>query len=131
MTGLDTNVLVRYIMQDDAVQAAKASALLESLTAETPGWISLVSIVELVWVLAAAYGLGRNQVLGALEALLSAKELRVERAEVAWKALRACRGTKADFADCLISSCAASAGCERTLTFDRGAAKSAGMSLIT
>ena len=130
MIGLDTNVLVRYIMQDDAVQAAKASTLLESLSADAPGWISLVSIVELVWVLAAAYGLGRGQILAALEVLLSTKELKVERADVAWKALRTWRGAKSDFADCLISSCAASAGCERTLTFDRGAAKFAGMTLI-
>ena len=130
MIGLDTNVLVRYIMQDDATQAAKASALLEGLSADAPGWISLVSIVELVWVLAAAYGLDRGHVLDALDALLSAKEVRVERAEVVWKALRTCRGTKADFADCMISICAASAGCERTLTFDRGAAKFAGMTLI-
>lgn len=131
MIGLDTNVLVRYIMQDDAVQAAKASALIESLSADTPGWISLVSMVELVWVLAAAYGLGRDQILAALEALLSSKELRVEHAEVAWKAMRTCRGAKADFADCLISSGAASAGCERTMTFDRGASRVAVMSLIT
>ncbi len=130
MIGLDTNVLVRYIMQDDALQAAKATSLLENLTADTPGWISLVSIVELVWVLAAAYGLGLDQILDALEALLSTKELRVERAEVAWKALRACRSAKADFADCLISSCATSSGCERIMTFDRGAAKYAGMSLV-
>lgn len=130
MIGLDTNVLVRYIMQDDAVQSAKASDLLEGLTVDVPGCISLISIVELVWVLGAAYGLDRTQVLGALEALLSTKELRVERAEVVWKAVRACRGTKADFADCLIASCATSAGCERIMTFDRGAAKFAGMSLM-
>jgi predicted nucleic-acid-binding protein len=130
MIGLDTNVLARYIMQDDAVQAAKASALLEGLTADSPGWVSLVSLAELVWVLGVAYGLGRDQVLNALEALLSTKELRVERAELAWKALRACRGVKADFADCLISSCATSSGCERIMTFDRGAAKYAGMTLI-
>ena len=130
MIGLDTNVLVRYIMQDDKVQAAQASALLDNLSVDTPGWISLVSIVELVWVLTAAYGLGRGQILAALEGLLSTKELKVERAEVAWKALRTCRDAKADFADCLISCCAASAGCERSLTFDRGAAKFAGMTLI-
>jgi predicted nucleic-acid-binding protein len=130
MIGLDSNVLVRYIMQDDVTQSAKASALLDALTVDAPGWLSLVSIVELVWVLVAAYGLERAQVIGALEALLSTKELRVERAEVVWKAVRACRGSKADFADCLIAGCAASAACERIMTFDRGAAKFASMSLI-
>jgi predicted nucleic-acid-binding protein len=128
--GLDTNVLVRYIMQDDAAQSAKASALLEGLTVDMPGWVSLISIVELVWVLGAAYDLDRGQILGALEALLSTKELRVEHADVVWKAVRSCRGAKADFADCLIASCAISGGCERIMTFDRGAAKFAGMSLI-
>ena len=127
MIGPDTNVLVRYIMQDDVTQSAKASTLLEGLAVDMPGWISLVSIVELVWVLGAACGLDRAQILGVLETLLSAKELRVERAEVAWKAVRACRNTKADFADCVIAGCAASAGCDRTMTFDRGAIKHAGM----
>lgn len=69
MIGLDTHVLVRYIMQDAAPQAAKAAAFVENLTADNPGWISLVSLVELVWVLAAAYGLGRDRALDALEAL--------------------------------------------------------------
>lgn len=130
MIGLDTNVLVRYIMQDDAAQASKASALLESLTVDAPGWIALISIVELVWVLGAAYDLQRAQVFAAIESILTIKELRVERASLVWKALRACRATKADLADCLITSSAVSAGCERTMTFDRAAARFAGMSLI-
>lgn len=130
MIGLDTNVLVRYIMQDDAAQASKASVLLESLTVDAPGWIALISIVELGWVLGGAYGLQRAQVLAAIESILTIKELRVERASLVWKALRTCRGTKADLADCLIANSAASAGCERTMTFDRTAARFAGMSLI-
>lgn len=131
MIGLDTNVLVRYIMQDDAAQSARASALLDALTVDEPGWISMVSVVELVWVLGASYGLDRTQLADALEALLRTKELMVERAEVVWKAVRGYRDSKADFADCLIACCATTAGCERTMTFDRGAAKHAGMSLIT
>lgn len=130
MIGLDTNVLVRYIMQDDAAQASKASVLLESLTVDAPGWIALISIVELGWVLGGAYGLQRAQVLAAIESILTIKELRVERASLVWKALRACRATKADLADCLIASSAASAGCEHTMTFDRAAARFAGMSLM-
>ena len=130
MIGLDTNVLVRYIMQDDAAQSAKASALLDALTVEAPGWISIVSVVELAWVLGTAYGLGRAQLTEALEALLRTKELTVERAAVVWKAVRVYRDSKADFADCLIACAAVSAGCGRTMTFDRGAAKHAGMSLL-
>ncbi|MHB1273861.1 MAG: PIN domain-containing protein [Rhodanobacter sp.] len=130
MIGLDTNVLVRYIMQDDAAQSTMATALLDALTVDAPGWIAIVSVTELVWVLGACYGLDRAQLTDALEALLRTKELMVERAETVWKAVRVYRDSRADFADCLIACCAASAGCEHTMTFDRGAAKHAGMGLI-
>jgi len=128
--GLDTNVLVRYIMQDDAAQAARAAHVIEALTADEPAFVTLVSIVELVWVLDACYALDRTQIATALEALLRTKELLVERAEQIWQALRAFRDGRGDFADCLIERCTTAGGCQRTLTFDRAAAKHAGMSLI-
>ena len=81
MIGLDTNVLVRYIMQDDAVQAAKATALVETLDAERPGFVALVSIVELYWVLTSCYDLTEAQVMQALEILLRTKEIVVDQAE--------------------------------------------------
>ena len=130
MIGLDTNVLVRYIMQDDAKQSPLATRLIESLTPESPGFVPLVSVVELGWVLSSAYELDRNQLVDAFEGLLRTKELIVERAETVWKALRALQGTNGDFADCLISCSASAAGCPNTMTFDRGAAKSSGMTLI-
>jgi predicted nucleic-acid-binding protein len=130
MIGLDTNVLVRYIMQDDAKQAPQATRLVESLSAEAPGFLPLVAVVELAWVLSSAYDLDRAQLVEAFEGVLRTKELVIERAEVVWKALRAFQSVNADFADCLIAHSAASAGCEKTMTFDRGAAKSAGMTLI-
>jgi predicted nucleic-acid-binding protein len=130
MIGLDTNVLVRYIMQDDAKQAPQATRLVESLSAEAPGFLPLVAVVELAWVLSSAYDLDRAQLVEAFEGVLRTKELVIERAEVVWKALRAFQSVNADFADCLIAHSAASAGCEKTITFDRGAAKSAGMTLL-
>ena len=130
MIGLDTNVLVRYIMQDDTRQSPLASKLVESLTADAPGFVTLVSVVELVWVMQSCYALERVQLGDALEGLLRTKEFVVERAETIWKAVRVFREGSADFADCLIERCAASAGCERTMTFDRNAAKTCGMSLI-
>ena len=130
MIGLDTNVLVRYIMQDDARQSALATRLVESLSAESPGFVPLVSAVELAWVLSSAYGLDRGQVVQAFENLLRTKEILVERAEIVWKALRVFQGAGADFADCLIERSAAAAGCESTMTFDRGAAKGCGMTLV-
>ncbi|MCC7082229.1 MAG: type II toxin-antitoxin system VapC family toxin [Burkholderiales bacterium] len=130
MIGLDTNILVRYIMQDDARQSFLATRLVESLSSESPGFVPLVSVVELVWVLESAYGLGGEKIVVALENLLRAKELVVERAETVWKALRVFEKATADFADCLIERSAASAGCERTMTFDRGAVKGCGMTLV-
>jgi predicted nucleic-acid-binding protein len=130
MTGLDTNVLVRYIMQDDPKQSSKATKLIESLSVDEPGFISVVCVVELFWVLSSSYGLSRAQFAQALEALLRTKELVVDRADQVLKALRVFNATSADLADCLIERAAAHAGCARTLTFDIGAAKAAGMTLI-
>lgn len=130
MIGLDTNVLVRYIMQDDAVQAAKATALVETLDADRPGFVAVVSIVELYWVLTSCYDLTEAQVMQALEILLRTKEIVVDQAEQVLRALRACAGGKADFADCLIERTAAAAGCTRTVTFDTKAARHAGMALL-
>jgi predicted nucleic-acid-binding protein len=129
--GLDTNVLVRYIMQDDKAQSALATRLLESLTAESAGFVPLVVVVELAWVLSSAYGLDRTQLVDAFEVLLRTKELVVERAETVWKALRAFGSSNADFADCLIERSASAAGCDRTVTFDRKAAAGCGMTLIS
>jgi predicted nucleic-acid-binding protein len=117
-------------MQDDAKQAPLATRLVESLSAEAPGFLPLVAVVELSWVLSSAYDLDRAQLVEAFEGVLRTKELVIERAEVVWKALRAFQSVNADFADCLIAHSAASAGCEKTMTFDRGAAKSAGMTLL-
>lgn len=130
MIGLDTNVLVRYIMQDEADQAAKAELLIESLDADNPGFVALVSVIELVWVLSSCFDLTRKEVAQALEVLLRTKQLVVEQADQVVRALRVFDASKADFADCLIERSAAQAGCERTMTFDVGASKHAGMTLI-
>lgn len=130
MIGLDTNVLVRYIMQDDPRQSPLATRLLESLRSDAPGFVPLVAVGELVWVLSSAYDLGRAQVVSVLEGLLRTKELVVERADMVWKALRLFQRSNADFADCLIERSAASAGCNWTATFDRGAVKGCGMRLV-
>jgi predicted nucleic-acid-binding protein len=129
MIGLDTNVLVRYIMQDDAKQAALASRLVESLT-DSAGFIPLVVIAELSWVLSSAYSLSREQLAEALEGVLRSKEWVVEKADIVWQAVRLFRSGSADFADCLIFRSAAAAGCEKTMTFDRDAAKSGAMTLL-
>jgi len=100
-----------------------------ALTAEAPGYVTLVSVVEIAWVLSGAYDLDPSQIIAALEGLLRAPEMIVERAEIVWRALRTFGAAKADFADCLIERSAAAAGCARTLTFDVAAAKRCGMVL--
>ena len=131
LTGLDTNVLVRYLMQDDAAQSALATRCIESLRPDAPGFVSSIALVELNWVLATAYRLSREQVAQACEALLSAREIIVQDAETAWRALRLFRSSTADLADCLIERGGVAAGCEHTVTFDRGAARDCGMILLT
>ncbi|NIE68221.1 type II toxin-antitoxin system VapC family toxin [Burkholderia sp. Ax-1719] len=130
MIGLDTNVLVRYFAQDDPVQSRKATALIESLTAEQPGYITQVALIETVWVLARAYDLGREEIVHVIETVLRARELIVEVAETVWKAVRVYAGSSADFADCLIERSCHDAQCEYTATFDTKAAKTASMKLI-
>jgi predicted nucleic-acid-binding protein len=130
MIGLDTNVLVRYIMQDDPKQSPKAAKVMDSLADAGGGYITLVSIVELVWVLTASYALTRAQVAQALDGIVRTKQFTIENAEQVVRALAIYKTGKADFADCLIERSAHKAGCEKTVTFDVNAAKHAGMSLI-
>lgn len=130
MIGLDTNVLVRYIMQDDAKQSAKANRLIDALDANHPGFVAVVSVIELFWVLTTCYSLTRQQFAQALETMLRSKQLLIERSDQVMRALRTFEEGKADFADCLIARCADSAGCQQTMTFDVGAAKHAGMTLL-
>ena len=131
MIGLDTNVLVRYIMQDDLQQARKANVLIESLTMQEPGFVPIVTVIELYWLLTNPYELSREQAAQAIDMLLRTKEIVLDRAEQVAQALRLYKASTADFADCLTERLAASAGCERTMTFDTKAAKLIGMTLVT
>ena len=131
MIGIDTNVLVRYIAQDDATQSARATRLLEQeCSPAAPGFIGLVVLLELVWVSEACYGASRAEIANMVRRILSIRQLVVEETETAWKALRLFESSKVDFADCLIERMAAAAGCTVVMTFDKAAAK-AGMTLLT
>ena len=131
MIGLDTNVLVRYLAQDDKSQSASASRLIErELTPENPGFVSLIVLVETVWVLESCYGCSHVDIAAILERLLRVKQLKIQDAETAWRALRQFAPGKADFSDCLIERLGHAHDCLYTATFDRAAAKSAGMKLI-
>ena len=130
MIGLDTNVLVRYVAQDDPKQSPMANRLIESLTVDARGYISVVSVVELVWVLTDCYALTKAELSDVLGTLLRTKEIVVAHADTVWQALRLFKDGKADFADCLIERFANEAGCEYTATFDRDAARHCGMRLV-
>jgi len=130
MIGLDTNVLVRYLAQDDPKQSPKATRLVESLAVDEPGYVSIVSVVELVWVLTGCYGSTKTELCEVLATLLRAKGIVVAHADIVWKALRLFKDGKADFADCLIERFANEAGCSHTTTFDREAARHCGMRVL-
>lgn len=126
MIGLDTNVLVRYLVQDDPDQAARATALIEGLDDERKGFVTVVVLVELVWVLRRAYDVEPDEVHAVLDRLLRAKEVVVQHADAVRLALRRA-ASGADFPDALISELGAAAGCETTVTFDVQAARHSGM----
>ena len=130
MIGIDTNVLVRYISQDDATQSARATRLLEQeCSPATPGFIGLVVLLELVWISESCFGASRSEIVGIVRRILRTRQLVVQEAETAWKALRLFESGKADFADCLVERVASAAGCTVVMTFDKAAAK-AGMTLL-
>ncbi len=122
MIGLDTNVVVRYLTQDDTRQSAIATRVFErELSAERPGFIALVTLCEVAWVLEDCYGATRERLEHAIEGLLTSRQIAVEQREAAWRALRAFAASKADFSDALIGEIARANGAETTLTFDKAA----------
>ncbi|MGL5909463.1 MAG: PIN domain-containing protein, partial [Phycicoccus sp.] len=127
--GLDTNVVVRYLVQDDPDQSAAASALVDGLTATEPGYLSLVTVVETYWVLRRAYRVSAERCVDLLENLLDARELRVDRADVVRAVIPASR-RGLDLADAVIAELGRAAGCTHTVTFDRRAARDGTMRLL-
>ena len=130
MIGLDTNVLVRYVAQDDARQSAQANRLIESFTAEVPGYVSVLTLAETIWVLEDVYDTSRERIVEIVETLLQTQTLVVSFADLVWQALAQFRKGKADLADHLIERLGAKGGCSITMTFDRAAARDAGMKLV-
>jgi len=128
--GLDTNVVVRYLVQVDPDQSAIASELIDELTETDPGYLSLVTVVELYWVLRRAYKVDADRCAELLEGLLDARELRVDRSTVVRTALAA-RQDGVDFVAAVIDELGRTAGCDHTVTFDQRAARDGGMRLLS
>jgi len=130
MIGLDTNLLVRYFAQDDPVQSAVATDVMERrLTQHEPGFISVVAMAETVWVLARAYRLGKEGIVNAVERMLRAETLVVESEREVFSAMTALREGRGEFGDALIGALSARASCSRILTFDRQALRLPGFEL--
>jgi len=127
MMGLDTNVLVRYLAQDEPRQAAKAREIIERrISLENPGFISIVTMVEAVWVLDRAYGLSNEEIAAAVERILQTDVFAVENEQIVFTAMVAMREGRGSFADAVIAGLGTKAGCAYTLTFDRKALRLAG-----
>ena len=130
MTGIDTNILIRYIIRDDPQQTRSASIFIESLSREKPGFVPLVATAELGWVLNRSYKLRRGEFIQALKSVLNSEALFFENETLLKQALLIFAQTNAEFGDCLIASSARSRGCVSTVTFDRRAANTLGMQLL-
>ena len=131
MLGIDTNVLVRHLVQDDPRQSHAATQVItKQCTRDNPGFINRIVLCELVWVLESAYGYSKDTIVNVLDRLLRTSQLRVEDAQTAWTAYRLYQKGKADFADCLLGSTNRLGGCESTVTLDRAAGRLEGFQLL-
>ena len=130
MIGIDTNVLVRYLAQDDPVQSVEATRFIESLTTHEPGFISVVAMAETAWVLDRAYGLTTSEIAAAIEHVLQAEVLIVESEQEVFTSMIVLKEGRSSFADALIGALGAKAGCWHTVTFDRKASRISGFKTL-
>lgn len=130
MIALDTNVIVRFLVQDEAEQSRRATELIEELSPDDPGLVSREVLLELVWVLERAYGYSRLEIASAIDGLLSSSELILEAADDAGPALDLYRSEGFGFADLMIAAAARRLGASEVVTFDRRAARLPGVRLL-
>ena len=122
MIGFDTNVIVRYLTQDDPVQSPKATELIErGLTEEEPGFVSVVAMAETAWVLERVYGRTAEEIAAVIERMLEVEVLVVESEQEVFAAMIAVKEGRGAFADALIGALGARAGCSHTVTFEQKA----------
>ena len=131
MPALDTNVLVRYVVGDDAIQLATAKRLISRSVADGETlFISVTVVLELEWVLRSSFGFGKDDVMLTLSSLFAAAELSFQDERALEVALQLFREGSADFADCLHVALGAQAGEQPLWTFDKGAARVNGARLL-
>ena len=127
MTGLDTNVLLRYLLRDDPAQAARAAREIER---DERFLVSRIVLCEIVWVLDSGYGFSRMDITAAIEKILATAQFEIESKDVASAALDDFKRSTADFSDCLLSRSNRAAGAVETVTFDRGLRELEGFRLL-
>ena len=131
MIGLDTNILIRYLTQDDPIQSPKATRLLErTLTLEEPGYLSLASVLEIAWVLGSIYRQSSEELAKTIERLLQIETLIIQNEKEVHEAMLVLKSNQGSFNDALIGALGAWAGCDSTLTFDKKASRLPGFELI-
>jgi len=131
MIGIDTNVIVRLIVNDDERQSRAAERFIrEHGGSGTPCYVPDVVLIETVWVLETVYAYDRSMVADALTGILEAEQLQFDSPVDAAAAVEDFRLGRAEFADCLIGRINLLAGCSHTVTFDRKAARLAGFELL-
>lgn len=131
MLGIDTNVLVRFLVQDDEAQFERACRLIErEVAAGRPVFVGLLVVLETEWVLRSCYGLGKSEIVATLSALLDANDVCLEDEATLEQALFAWKDGGADFADCLIGARNRRLGCTATASFDHRAAKLPGFATL-
>ena len=131
MIGVDSNVLVRFFVDDDAKQAESARRFMKQRTRDDPAFVSALVLAEFAWALKANYDYEKDRVYAALAIVLGSFNIVVEQEKLIAEALRTGRARGADVADSIIAALALEAGCERIVTFDRSAARGIpGMELL-
>jgi predicted nucleic-acid-binding protein len=129
--GIDTNVLVRYLVQDDLAQAKAATRLIErTCTKDAPGFLNHLVLCETIWVLEGCYDQPKATLVKTIEQILRVAQFRVDEPQLVWQALEDYRDHQADFADYLLSRINRNRDCTTTMTFDREASKSAEFTLL-
>ena len=122
MIGLDTNVVIRYLTQDDPKQSAIANRIIEQeLTEKNQGYITLISLIEIAWVLESCYEQTKDDLINVLGLLLTIKQISIEKTDLVYLALKRFRTGTADFSDALITLVSEDAGCKRIISFDKKA----------
>ncbi|WP_036250716.1 PIN domain-containing protein [Methylobacter sp. BBA5.1] len=122
MIGLDTNVIIRYIVQDDEQQAKLATDLIESqCSSENPVFINEITLCEIVWALKRAYGYEKTVIINILRQLLVSREITISSHSEAWAAFHDYENGNADFSDCFIAQLNKQRGCPFTYSFDKKA----------